>query len=157
MIQFNPFLSSIAAPAAAKTVQAVVHVAHEAGQSFLKTLSQLREQPALTASETNADAQAGTLTGQIQDLSRSFRSWLGEHGINSPFEMRFSLADNGDPIADVVGPESEKIVDLLYSNDQWLEKFSSLAKRTSFEETAALAGISNSVQYNSARFTISSD
>lgn len=51
------------------------------------------------------------MASQIQGLAGSFRQWLGQLGISSPFEMQFSLAQNGDPIVNVVGSESEKIVD----------------------------------------------
>lgn len=140
MMQFNPFLASIAAPAAAKTVQAVVHVAQEASQGFLRTLNQFRD---VTAASTEAvAAESATLSGQLQSVASSFRSWLGQQGITSPFEMQFSVGANGDPIANVVGSESAKIVDLLYSNDAWLEKLSSLATRATKEATAAPLGIS---------------
>ncbi len=154
MMQFNPFLTSIAAPAAAKTVQAVVHVAHEAGQSFLKTLNGLRENPSETAS---ALAEPTTLAGQVQSLAGSFREWLGKQGIESPFEMQFSLANNGDPIANVVGPESEKIVDALYSDDAWLEKFSALAARASQDAVPPISGMSASNYGESVKLAITAD
>jgi len=134
MMHLNPFLSSIAVPAAAKTVQTVVQVAQEAGQSFLNALSNLRENTIETAAEPTSVA------GQVQLLASNFRAWLEQQGIASPFEMQFSLAKNGDPVANVVGPESEKIVDLLYSNDMWLERFSELALRGSEEASATPYG-----------------
>ena len=154
-MQLNPFLSSIAVPAAAKTVQSVVHVAHEAGQSFLKTLSNLRE----NRSEANAAAlpEPLSITGQVQGLAGGFRQWLGKLGISSPFEMQFSLAENGDPIVNVVGPESEKIVDALYASDTWLEKLTALAKRASEGTRPTLPGDPNSTYYETAKLTISSD
>ncbi len=159
-MQLNPFLNSIAVPAAAKTVQAVVHVAHEAGQSFLKTLSNLRE----NRSEANASALVQTtaveptsVASQIQGLAGSFRQWLGELGISSPFEMQFSLAQNGDPIVNVVGSESEKIVDALYASDTWLERFSALAERASEGNLPAIPGMPTSSYRESARLAISSD
>lgn len=158
-MQLNPFLNSIAVPAAAKTVQTVVHVAHEAGQSFLKTLSNLRE----NRSESNAStlvqtssAESSSVASQIQGLAGSFRQWLGELGISSPFEMQFSLAQNGDPIVNVVGPESEKIVDALYASDNWLKKFSALAERASEDNPSSMPGRIPSTYHDSAKLAISS-
>ena len=141
MMHFNPFLTSIAAPAAAKTVQTVVHVAQEASQGFLRTLNQFRD--ATAAGAEAVAAESATLHEQLQNVASSFRSWLGEQGICGPFEMQFSVAANGDPIANVVGPESSKIVDLLYSNDAWLDKLCSLATRATEEATSAPLGITS--------------
>lgn len=133
MMQLNPFLTSIAAPAAAKTVQVVVQVAQGAGQSFLKTLGQLRE---VTAEVPRSAAQPTSVGGQLQQLAKGLRSWLKSHGITTPFELQFSLANNGDPIANVVGQQSEQIVDMLYANDLWLERLSHLAEQAPADKLA---------------------
>ena len=163
-MQLNPFLNSIAVPAAAKTVQAVVHVAHEAGQSFLKTLTNLRENRSeanasalVQTSSAESSAESSSVASQLQGLAGSFRQWLGELGISTPFEMQFSLAQNGDPVVNVVGSESEKIVDALYASDTWLEKLSAWVERASEDKPSSMPGMTPSTYYDAAKLAISSD
>ncbi len=135
----NPFLTSLAAPLAAKTVQAVAHVAHEAGQNFLRTFSQLatpRDTTLGSATNLEGGAESGTLPAQLQRFAGQFRNWLTQQGVTGPYELKFHLADNGDPIANVVGRDSAKITELLYddsSSPQWLEQLTSLAKQANEE------------------------
>lgn len=142
MLQLSPFLASIAAPVATKTVQAVVHTAHQTGQSFLKTFAQLGEQ---TTDAAQAEPDADTLQSKLASFSKQFRDWLGQQGVASRYELQFHLADNGDPIANVVGTDSEKIVDLLYSdNPNWLDQLTSLASQASHESPSSLpSGVVN--------------
>ncbi len=149
-MQLNPFLLSIAAPVAAKSMQTVAHAAHEVGQGFLKTLTMLGN-PA-TKSES---ASGNSLESQLAVFASSFRSWLQNQGVTGPFEMQFHLADNGDPISSVVGPESSEIVDLVYSNDALLQRLTSLAELAQAEQertSDTLPGLSRP-----ARLTIASD
>ncbi|MEZ6076228.1 MAG: hypothetical protein R3C56_11355 [Pirellulaceae bacterium] len=127
MLQLSPFLASIAAPVASKAVQVVAHAAHQTGQSFLKTFAQLGEQ---TVDAARAVPEAQTLPSELASFSKQFRNWLGQQGVDSPYELQFHLAKNGDPIANVVGADSEKIADLLYGDDNsWLQRLTSLASR----------------------------
>lgn len=134
-MQFNPFLLSIAAPAAAKTVQAVCHAAHDIGQSFLQTLAQ--SSPESPTQPAVAESQSVPL--QLQSFAKNFRSWLANNGIHGSFEMQFHLADNGDQISNVVGPNSEQIIDLLYSEAGWLEQLTAIAQRAQSEATGQTA------------------
>ncbi len=122
-MQLNPFLISVAAPVAVKSVQSVVHAAHDVGQGFLKVLTQLGQ----AGTEAGADSSPKSLGGQLESLAEEFRGWLLDNGIDRPFELQFHLASNGDPIANAVGADSEKIVDLLYSDSNWLDRLTRLA------------------------------
>lgn len=149
-MQFNPFLLSIAAPVATRSVQTVAHAAHEVGQGFLKTLARLGN----TATESEL-AESQPVQQQLEHLANNLRSWLKHQGVSTPFELQFHLADNGDPISSVVGPESSEIVDLVYSNDALLEQLSTLAKLAQAEQertSETIPGLSRP-----PRLTISSD
>ncbi|MCA9157004.1 MAG: hypothetical protein KDA51_06000 [Planctomycetales bacterium] len=131
MLQLSPFLASIAAPVASKAAQVVAHAAHQTGQSFLKTFAQLGEQ---SANAARAIPDAHTLQSELESFSKQFHDWLGQQGVDSPYELQFHLAKNGDPIANVVGKDSEKIADLLYGdNNSWLQRLTSLASQASEE------------------------
>ncbi len=131
-MQFNPFLMSIAAPAAAKSVQTVVHAAHEVGQGFLRTLALVGSKATATDSIQDVSLQA-----QLRNFASGFREWLGKQGLAGPFEMQFHLANNGDPISSVVGPNSAQIVDAVYSNDEMLERLTAIATLAQSEQDRA--------------------
>ncbi len=137
MLQFNSLLASIALPMAGKTLQTVVHAAHQTGHSFLKTFAQLGEQ---TADAASAQAAPESLQSKLTAFSGQFRDWLAEQGVTGPYEMQFHLADNGDPVANVVGKDSEQIVDLLYGDNNWLDRLSSLATQAERESPPSLPG-----------------
>lgn len=129
-MQLHPFLMSVAAPAAAKSVQAVVHTAQGLGQSFLHALSELRD----PTQETEQAPAETDLSSQLANLADRFRSWLSQNGVTKPFELQFTLASDGEPMANVVGRESEKIIDLLFSADaDWLEQFSQITQHAQAE------------------------
>jgi hypothetical protein len=155
MLQLNPFLASIAAPAAAKTVQAVVHVAHQTGQSFLKTFTQFGEQTADAVS--SAAAGADTLQDKLATFSSQFRDWLDQQGVEGQYELQFHLAENGDPIANVVGSDSSKIVDLLYGDNDWLDRLSALANQASQEVPPSPIGSSAKLSNSAVKLSIRSD
>ena len=155
MLQLNPFLTSIAAPAAAKTVQAVVHVAHQTGQSFLKTFAQFGEQTSHAAS--NVVAGADTLQSKLADFSAEFRDWLEQQGVDGSYELQFHLAENGDPIANVVGSDSSKIVDLLYGDNNWLDRLSGLAAQASQEAPLGPPGSVAKLGNSAVKLSIRSD
>ncbi len=138
MLQLSPFLASIATPVATKTVQAVVHAAHQTGQSFLKTFAQLGEK---TADAAAAVSDAETLQSKLDSFSKQFHDWLGQQGVDNSYQLQFHLADNGDPIANVTGADSAKIVDLLYGdNHNWLDRLASLASQAGRESSLNLPG-----------------
>ncbi len=166
MMPLNPFLSSLAAPLAAKTVQAVVHVAHETGQSFLMSFSQLvNAGDAAVDAASNDDgtqlegAQSDTLPAQLQRFAGQFRDWLSQQGVAGPYELKFHLADNGDPIANVVGRDSAKITEMLYedsSGAKWLEQLTSLAKQANEEGPVDSPYGASGLAWDHARLSISS-
>lgn len=133
MLQFNSLLASFALPVAGKTLQTVAHAAHQTGHSFLKTLAQFGEQ---TADAASSLAVPDSLEKKLTAFSEQFRGWLAAQGVTGPYEMQFHLADNGDPVANVVGRNSEQIVDLLYGDDNWLDRLSSLAAQARLEAPA---------------------
>ncbi len=100
--------------------------------------------------------EPASVAGQVQLLASNFRAWLEQQGVTSPFEMQFSLARNGDPVANVVGSDSEKIVDLLYSNDMWLERFSELAIRGSEEAMSIPYGQPSTDSFRPVKLAINS-
>ena len=155
MLQLTPFLTSIAAPVATKAVQAVVHAAHQTGHSFLKTLSQLGEH---SLDATSAAPDADTLQSELASFSKQFHDWLGQQGVDSHYELQFHLADNGDPIANVVGTDSAKIADLLYSdNNSWLDQLISLASQASRESSLSLPGGAMNPGNSGVKLSISSE
>lgn len=137
MLQFNSLIASIALPAAGKTLQTVAHAAHQTGQSFLKTFAQFGEQ---TADAASSLAAPESLQNKLSAFSEQFRGWLAKQGVTGPYEMQFHLADNGDPVANVVGRDSEQIVDLLYGDNDWLDRLSSLAAQAGREAPPSLPG-----------------
>jgi hypothetical protein len=155
MLQLNPFLTSIAAPAAAKTVQAVVHAAHQTGQSFLKTFAQFGEQTSNAVS--SAAESADTLQNKLANFSAEFRDWLDQQGVDGNYELQFHLAENGDPIANVVGSDSSKIVDLLYGDNNWLDRLSALAAQASQEAPLGLPGTAVKSGNSAVKLSIRSD
>ncbi len=130
MLQFNSLIASFALPAAGQTLQTVAQAAQDAGQSFLKTFAQFGEQ---TVDAASAMAVPETLENKLAAFSEQFRGWLAGQGVTGPYEMQFQLSDNGDPIANVVGQNSEQIVDLLYGDSDWLDRLSSLAAQAGRE------------------------
>lgn len=137
MLQFNSLLASIALPAAGKTLQTVAHAAHQTGHSFLKTLAQFGEK---TADATNSPVAPESLQSKLTAFSEQFRGWLAGQGVTGAYEMQFHLADNGDPVANVVGRDSEQIADLLYGDNDWLERLSSLAAQAESDAPPGLPG-----------------
>lgn len=135
MLQFNSLLASIALPAAGTTLQTVAHAAQQAGHSFLKTLTQFGEQ---TADAASSLAAPESLQNKLTAFSEQFRGWLVQQGVTGPYELQFHLADNGEPVANVVGKDSAQIVDLLYSDNRWLDRLSSLAVQAGREASPGL-------------------
>jgi len=127
-MQFTPYLMSITAPLAAKSAKAAAHVAQEVGQSFLHTLTHFAEGATEQASALLAADSAALTSDRLDQFATQFRDWLASHGIHSPFHLKFYVAENGDPVSNVTGPQSEQIVDLLYSDTKWLDKLTQIAQ-----------------------------
>ncbi|MCA9132776.1 MAG: hypothetical protein KDA45_06465 [Planctomycetales bacterium] len=132
VLQINPFLLSVAAPAAAKTVQAVAHAAHDVGQGFMRTLTQFGQGDVASTEATATD----TLEQQLSSFASKFRRWLDDHGVQGSFEMQFELGADGSQISNVIGRDSEQIVDLLYSQGNWLTQLTELASRAQSKVSA---------------------
>jgi hypothetical protein len=136
-MHINPFLLSVAAPAAIKTAHAVSGAAQDLGQAFLNIFVPNEETAAVTDMQ-----QGNSLEAQLQETARGFRRWLVSNGVQGGFEMQFEVDDVGEPTANVVGRDSAKIVDLLFNSSDWLSKLTNLsdAAKSEFADQAISGG-----------------
>jgi hypothetical protein len=136
-MQINPLLLSIAAPVAAKTARVLVHTAQHLGENFLHTLGSLGEgspgtqlgAAQLAEAAENSAETADSLNGKLQSLSHRLRDWLAEMGVERPFELKFSVDAAGNEVSNVLGPESERISDLIHEDDGWLQQLAELTRK----------------------------
>lgn len=114
-------------PAAASAASSV---AKRVGQSF---------QQMMTSAQGNSDqgtstaAESTTLSDKLSQLAESFRTWLSQHQINSPFELELGSASSlagKDGVAQgelsVRGTQSTEIRQLLQQNPEQLSQLTKL-------------------------------
>lgn len=119
-MQINPFLVSLAAPAAARSVRAIA----QAGQSFMATFADV----ASAANEQASDA-AKPLGERFQSFAGRLREWLRDQGVHGSYSLQFHVDAQGEPVTNVVGRDSQRIIELLHEGSSgWLDRLTEMAQ-----------------------------
>ncbi len=119
-MQITPWALAAATPAIAGTVRAVATVAHRAQEAFADALS------AGPAEAGRGEAAPGTdesPQAELRSLAERLRTWLGQQGITSPFEVNLTLDATGAEQLDVAGLDADSIEQRLGSESEWRQAF----------------------------------
>jgi hypothetical protein len=119
-MQFSPLMLSIAAPTAANAVQSIASFASGVGRSFAQTLN--------PAEPNNATppASSETFSDRLHALANKLRSWLGEQGVTTPFEVSVT-ATSGTTQIESLGPDAERIAELIADSPELTQELQKLA------------------------------
>ncbi len=121
-----PASLALTLPAAASTASSAIK---KVGQSFQQLMAGAGE----SSPSVDSSANSLTLGEKLSQLAESFRDWLSQHRINSPFELELSSAssisensgvDSGG--ISIRGTQSTEIRQLLSENPEQLSQLTKL-------------------------------